>query len=78
MCMPKAPKLPPTPKMPSVYQSSNTEVVDQASLDANNRARRQQMAKYGRASTILAGAAAMAPGQSGMPPTTGAKSLLGN
>jgi hypothetical protein len=44
-------------------------MVDQASLDANSRERRRAASRAGRQSTILAGA--------GMPPTSGAKTLLG-
>lgn len=45
------------------------EVVDQASIDANRRERTRNANRYGLQSTILAGA--------GMPPTSGAKTLLG-
>lgn len=72
MCLPKAPKPPPMPKMPSVYTTgTGTEVVDQASQDANLRERRRRATMFGRQSTMLAGS-------TGAPPTAGAKTLLGN
>ena len=52
--------------MPTVL---SPEIIDQAAIDTNKRERRRQASRAGYQSTILAGA--------GMPPTAGAKSLLG-
>lgn len=65
MCMSK-PKPPPAPVMPTVL---SPEIIDQAALDTRKRERQRMAARGGRQSTILAGA--------GMPPTAGAKTLLG-
>jgi hypothetical protein len=53
--------------MPTVM---SPEIIDQAAVDTKNRERRRQASRYGRQSTILAGA--------GAPPTAGAKTLLGS
>jgi hypothetical protein len=60
------PKPPPAPVMPTVL---SPEMIDQASIDTKRRERARIASKYGIASTRLAGA--------GMPPTSGAKTLLG-
>ena len=66
MCTSKPKAPPPAPSMPTVL---SPEVIDQAALDTNRRERQRQASRAGLQSTILAGA--------GMPPTAGAKNLLG-
>lgn len=66
MCTSKPKAPPPAPSMPTVL---SPEVVDQASIDSNRRERARQGTRYGIQSTTLAGA--------GLPPTSGAKTLLG-
>ncbi len=56
--------------MPTIPTSVSPEMVDQTSLDTNRRERQRQAARAGRQSTMTSQGA-------GLPPTAGAKVLLG-
>lgn len=71
MCSPSRPKTQPTPPPP---QATTPVTEDEAVLRESQRERRRAASRYGRQSTIMAGA--MQGG--GMSPTGQTKSLLGS